>query len=139
MRGMTSGLMMLVAHNSLVSLSKRACLCQAFLHPSTSAVRTFSHSKVVTMAVAVTSTDEKLMKDMLYRVRQVNRMTDDIRRSLLDFRVDGKNMGKVRDFELASCVQLHVLTKSHPPGGLIGFTKYGQNALRGGHGRHLHF
>jgi hypothetical protein len=36
------------------------------------------------------------MRDILYRVRAVNHMPEEIRESLLEFRVDGKALGKVR-------------------------------------------
>lgn len=39
--------------------------------------------------------DEKLVQDMLYRIREVNTMTDEVRGSLLDFQVDGLQLGKV--------------------------------------------
>jgi hypothetical protein len=38
----------------------------------------------------------KIVQDMLYRIRQVNYMPDDIRQSLLPFVVDGVTVGKVR-------------------------------------------
>jgi hypothetical protein len=38
----------------------------------------------------------KVVQDMLYRIRQVNYMPDDIRQSLLPFVVDGVTVGKVR-------------------------------------------
>jgi hypothetical protein len=40
-------------------------------------------------------TEEKLVQDMLSRVRQINRMPDDVRATLLDFKVDGTTLGKV--------------------------------------------
>jgi hypothetical protein len=52
--------------------------------------------KMVSRSTVETSKDEKLVQDMLYRVRKINYMPDDIRSSLLDFRVDGIKVGKVR-------------------------------------------
>ena len=40
--------------------------------------------------------EEQLMKDMLYRVRQVNKMPEEIESTLLDFQLDGISLGKVR-------------------------------------------
>jgi hypothetical protein len=40
--------------------------------------------------------DIQLMEDILYRVRDVNRMPDEIRSSVLEFQVDGVALGKVR-------------------------------------------
>ncbi|CAB9525852.1 thiamin pyrophosphokinase-related protein [Seminavis robusta] len=48
------------------------------------------------MSTTATVTDEKIMEDALYRVRQVNYLPDEIRSSLVDFRVDGRVLGKVR-------------------------------------------
>ena len=42
------------------------------------------------------SPDQLLMQDMLYRIRQVRHVPDDIRDSLLEFRVDGIKLGQVR-------------------------------------------
>jgi 8-oxo-dGTP pyrophosphatase MutT (NUDIX family) len=39
--------------------------------------------------------DAQIMQHMLYRVRQVNSMPDDVRKSLLDFRVDHIHLGRV--------------------------------------------
>mmetsp|Transcript_3917 Transcript_3917/g.8743 ORF Transcript_3917/g.8743 Transcript_3917/m.8743 type:complete len:404 (-) Transcript_3917:306-1517(-) len=36
-----------------------------------------------------------LMDDMLYRIQEVNKVPSDVKKSLLDFVVDGKNIGKV--------------------------------------------
>jgi hypothetical protein len=42
------------------------------------------------------SIDEaQLMKDMLYRVRAINQVPDEVRRTALDFTVDGVKLGKV--------------------------------------------
>jgi hypothetical protein len=40
--------------------------------------------------------EKKLVQDMLYRVRQVNHMPEEVRSTLLDFQVDGIKLGKVR-------------------------------------------
>jgi hypothetical protein len=40
--------------------------------------------------------EQKLVQDMLYRVRQVNHMPEEVRSTLLDFQVDGIKLGKVR-------------------------------------------
>jgi hypothetical protein len=47
------------------------------------------------MMASSTIDEEQLVKDMLYRIRQVNRMSDDVRSSLIDFQVDGLKLGKV--------------------------------------------
>lgn len=39
--------------------------------------------------------ERKLMEDMLYRIRDCNQMPDDLRSSIVDFRVDGSVLGKV--------------------------------------------
>lgn len=39
--------------------------------------------------------EAQLMRDMLYRVRSINQMPDDVRASALDFTVDGVTLGKV--------------------------------------------
>ena len=43
---------------------------------------------------------DKVVQDMLYRIRQCNLVPDEVRRQLVDFVVDGKVLGKVR-LELA--------------------------------------
>ena len=40
--------------------------------------------------------EEKLVQDMLYRIRQCNNMPDEIKSSLIEFQVDGLLLGKVR-------------------------------------------
>lgn len=45
---------------------------------------------------SVAKDQTQLMKDVLYRVRAVNYMPDDIRASLMEFQVDGQSLGKVR-------------------------------------------
>ena len=39
--------------------------------------------------------EEKLMQDMLYRIRDCNQMPDNLRSSIVDFKVDGLVLGKV--------------------------------------------
>jgi len=39
--------------------------------------------------------ERKLMQDMLYRIRDCNRMPDDLRSSIVDFQLDGYVLGKV--------------------------------------------
>ena len=81
---------------TMISLiSKNGCLrshliCQAFVPFSK---RPFSHSK---SAMLSSPNDAQVVQDMLYRIRQVNYMPEDIRASLLDFVVDGRKVGKVR-------------------------------------------
>ena len=50
---------------------------------------------VVRHASTLASSEEKVMQDMIYRVRQINHMPEDIRSSLLDFTVDGIRLGRV--------------------------------------------
>jgi hypothetical protein len=50
---------------------------------------------MVSRSTVETSKNEKLVQDMLYRVRKINYMPDEIRSSLLEFRVDGIKVGKV--------------------------------------------
>jgi hypothetical protein len=50
---------------------------------------------MVSRSTVETSKDEKLVQDMLYRVGKINYMPDEIRSSLLEFRVDGIKVGKV--------------------------------------------
>lgn len=64
---------------------RRRPLVPRLLLSTTNAVRTMSLSN-----------EEKLMQDMLYRIRQVNSVPADIRSSLLDFRVNGVKLGQVR-------------------------------------------
>jgi len=45
---------------------------------------------------ATTIEDEKVMQDLLFRIRKVNQISPDIKASLLNFVVDGKIVGKVR-------------------------------------------
>lgn len=52
-----------------------------------------SHSRIL---MRKANRNPKLMQDILFRVRDVNYMPDDIRKSLLHFTVDGLNLGKVR-------------------------------------------
>ena len=40
--------------------------------------------------------DQQLLQDMLYRIRQVRHVPNEIRDSLLEFRVDGIKLGQVR-------------------------------------------
>jgi Domain of unknown function (DUF4743) len=49
-----------------------------------------------TVRTASISKEEKLIQDMLYRIRQVNSVPADVRDSLLDFRVDGVKLGHFR-------------------------------------------
>lgn len=46
--------------------------------------------------------EAQLMRDMLYRVRSINQMPDDVRASALDFTVDGVTLGKVGCFRCVS-------------------------------------
>jgi hypothetical protein len=41
--------------------------------------------------------DEAVVKDMLYRIRQVNAMPQEVESRLLDFLVDGIQLGEVRE------------------------------------------
>lgn len=55
-----------------------------------------SSTKSALSTTAATSRDVQVMRDILYRVRDVNHMPDDVRQSLLDFSVDGERLGKMR-------------------------------------------
>jgi hypothetical protein len=46
--------------------------------------------------------DSKVVQDMLYRIRAVNKVPDEVRPSLLDFQVDGIILGKVRQPNVSS-------------------------------------
>ena len=41
------------------------------------------------------SVEKALMQDMLFRVREVNYMPEEVRETVLDFTVDGVKLGKV--------------------------------------------
>jgi 8-oxo-dGTP pyrophosphatase MutT (NUDIX family) len=69
--------------------------------PRASATSTlFMSANIRSASTAITtpisSSDEKLVQDMLYRIRQCNNMPDDIRATLISFEVDGKLCGKIR-------------------------------------------
>jgi hypothetical protein len=46
--------------------------------------------------------DSKVVQDMLYRIRAVNKVPNEVRSSLLDFQVDGISLGKVRQPNVSS-------------------------------------
>lgn len=48
------------------------------------------------MSTVANDAEERVMQDALYRIREVNRMPDEVRNNLLDFAVDGTVLGKVR-------------------------------------------
>ena len=57
------------------------------------------HGNLGMRMVATTAADTihqaQLVQDMLYRVRSINQMPDDVRANLMDFVVDGVKLGKV--------------------------------------------
>ena len=83
-------------------------------------------------------TDEQLMQDMLFRVRECNQISNDVRETLMNFVVDGTPVGKVTKnvaellcdssptnpvFEITSSSkddqQIHVLTLSENAGSTV--------------------
>jgi isopentenyldiphosphate isomerase len=64
-----------------------------------SSTKTTAHGPVsrgVCRYSSTLSTEAQTVQDMLFRVREINRMPDDIRGSLLNFEVDGVFLGKIR-------------------------------------------
>ena len=62
-----------------------------------SAKRIVSHRRSTRQhATSSMTTDAQVMQDILYRVRDVNKMTPEIRSSLLPFQVDRQDLGQVR-------------------------------------------
>jgi isopentenyldiphosphate isomerase len=61
-----------------------------------------SHSKKFlstttdTVSLETTMSEEKVVQNMLYRIRKCNNMPDEIRKTLLPFHIDGVVLGKVR-------------------------------------------
>jgi isopentenyldiphosphate isomerase len=66
--------------------------------PAMRPTKTTAHGPVsrVCRYSSTVSTEAQTVQDMLFRVREINRMPDDIRRSLLNFEVDGVFLGKIR-------------------------------------------
>jgi hypothetical protein len=54
---------------------------------------------------STTRDNEQLVQDMLYRIRQVNHMPEEVRSSLIDFQVEGVKLGKVRHYEATRIVR----------------------------------
>jgi hypothetical protein len=54
---------------------------------------------------STTKDDEQLVQNMLYRIRQVNHMPEEVRSSLIDFQVEGVKLGKVRQYKSARIVR----------------------------------
>ena len=75
-----------------------ASTSRTFHNPWTASTMTGSLTRTGRFASTRVSpaTEEKVMSDALYRVRQVNYMPEEVRSSLLDFTVDGRVVGKVR-------------------------------------------
>jgi hypothetical protein len=66
--------------------------------------RQLSTKSTATMA-STTRDNEQLVQDMLYRIRQVNHMPEEVRSSLIDFQVEGVKLGKVRHYEATRIVR----------------------------------
>jgi Domain of unknown function (DUF4743) len=73
-----------------LTLQSQRCSCRRF-----STVPHFLSTSNTGPTLSI-SKGEKLIQDMLYRMRQVNSVPADVRDSLLDFRVDGVKLGQVR-------------------------------------------
>jgi hypothetical protein len=74
-------------------------LCRRVGLPSSASMRMQPAASTTTRSLTVhraSDRDIQLMEDILYRVRDVNRMPDEIRSSVLEFQVDGVALGKVR-------------------------------------------
>ena len=56
------------------------------------------------MTVSTLSEDDQLVQDMHYRIRAINNMDDDVKSSLIDFKVDDVKLGKVSKQERPSSV-----------------------------------
>ena len=80
-----------------------------------------SRIRLFSTAASDTTTEAKIMQDVLYRVRAVNHMPEEIRNNLLDFVVDDIVLGKVRPNTanlLCSVDQTNpVFTLKESPGG----------------------
>jgi hypothetical protein len=81
--------------------------------------------------------EEQLMNDMLSRVRAVNKMPQDIRATLLDFKVDGYKVGKVSRaaYTCAFCIisshsLLSLRTSTRTSNTITGPTFNRQNAVQ---------
>jgi isopentenyldiphosphate isomerase len=59
-------------------------------------VSTCSRMSTTTKLFSSLTTDKEVINNMLYRIRKVNELPDDIRSSLTSFQVDGVELGKVR-------------------------------------------
>jgi len=86
-RGMRLATMAMVMSATFPTRSSGGRLAFSLCQLSTPKSRTRSHLRLFATT--------RLVDDMLYRVRQVNNVPDDIRAKLLDFVVDGKVLGKV--------------------------------------------
>ena len=79
-------LFLLSTNNNL----RASAFSRRFARSTTS--RLFSHS----VPKVVVTEDERIVSDMLHRIRKVNNMPIDIRSSIIPFHVDGIELGKVR-------------------------------------------
>jgi isopentenyldiphosphate isomerase len=82
--------------SSFLALGSRTILRTPAMRPTTMSARTLGRGSRVCRYSSTTSSEVQTVQDMLYRVREINHMPDDIRRNLLDFQVDGVALGKVR-------------------------------------------
>ncbi len=82
-----------VSHPQRLNLSRHKKLYATSSSPSSSST---SSTASIPQTGADLLDQAKVVQDMLYRIRQVNYMPDDIRQSLLPFVVDGVTVGKVR-------------------------------------------
>lgn len=67
--------------------------------------------KSIRFLTSTTINEEQLIQDMLYRIRQINIMPEDIKSTLLDFQVDGINLGLVRPNMAQTLCDIHVESK----------------------------
>lgn len=78
-----------------LALVPRTILRTPAMRPTTKATAHGPVSRVCRYSSTL-STEAQTVQDMLFRVREINRMPDDIRLSLLNFEVDGVFLGKIR-------------------------------------------
>ena len=76
---------------SMMSTTTKAFFCST----SSSSRKLLLRSQTIRSMTSMIDA-EQLMKDMLFRVRQVNQMPEEIKSTLLDFQLDGISLGKVR-------------------------------------------
>jgi Domain of unknown function (DUF4743) len=94
MRTVTPFVVLITAPHLVMFRASRR-LVQAFNFRDHSVGRRFSERRLLVCNVD-TNVEIQHMQNILARVRNMNYMPDDIRSSLLDFRVDGITLGKVR-------------------------------------------